>query len=251
MRGIAIPPRGADARVLAVESDHPAVRDAVIAFVGSDHPAQWAPRIKPIVSASPHTRRPAALPRRWSWPRRASCLLASRWLLAIRLCLLWQPGGLGRPGGSVPFVAVSRAPPELCRFDWLHMQRRFGCSGAEALLGSSRAWSTLSQRRHSASPARARARRKAAVSAHVRDALFAVHTGSRRSAREDYLTFAPRRLCDPAGGLWTITRPRRACLMRLRATRPRLHWAVFRLARAAWSVTSCRVAAGRCSPGRP
>ena len=39
-------------------------------------------------------------------------------------------------------IAVSRAPVELCRFDGSHMQRRFGCSGAEALLGSSRAWST-------------------------------------------------------------------------------------------------------------
>ncbi len=50
--------------------------------------------------------------------------------------------GSCRTGGSAPLVAVSRAPAELCRFDWLHMQRRFGCSGAEALLGSSRAWST-------------------------------------------------------------------------------------------------------------
>ena len=65
--------------------------------------------MKPIVSGSPHTRRPAALPRRWSWPRRASCSPASRWLLAIRLSLLWQPGGLGRAGGSAPLVAESRA----------------------------------------------------------------------------------------------------------------------------------------------
>jgi hypothetical protein len=46
-------------------------------------------------------------------------------------------------------------------------------------------------------------------------------------------TLAPRRLCDPAGGLWAITRPCRACRARLRVTRPRRQRAVVRLARAA------------------
>ena len=56
-------------------------------------------------------------------------------------------GDSGRPRAHRPnlLIAVSRAPPELCRFDRLHMQRRFGCSGAEALLGSWKAWSTGSR----------------------------------------------------------------------------------------------------------
>ena len=81
--------------------------------------------MKPIVSGSPRTRRPAALPRRWSWPRRAPCLLASRWLLAlaIRLSLLWQPGGLGRAGGSASLVADSRAHVTAAQTDPMPMQR--------------------------------------------------------------------------------------------------------------------------------
>jgi hypothetical protein len=38
--------------------------------------------------------------------------------------------------------AETEARAELCRFDWLHMQRRFGCSGAETYRGSPEAWST-------------------------------------------------------------------------------------------------------------
>ena len=87
--------------------------------------------MKPCVSGPPPTRRPAALPRRWSWPRRASCLPSSRWLLAIRLSLLWQPGGLGRAGGSAPLVAETRADAAACRISRLPMQARLGGSGAE------------------------------------------------------------------------------------------------------------------------
>ena len=120
------------ADIVPVDCDHPAIRGAVIAFMVERSPRPVGSRMKLIVSGSPYTRRPAALPRRWSWPRRASCLLGSRWLLAIRLCLLWQPGGLGRTGGSAPLVAASRAHAELVRAGQLHMHGQRGRPGAEA-----------------------------------------------------------------------------------------------------------------------
>ncbi len=43
---------------------------------------------------------------------------------------------LGRRQATHTTIAVSMAPAELCRFDWLHRQRRFGCSNVESLVES-------------------------------------------------------------------------------------------------------------------
>ena len=102
-----------------------------------------------------------------------------------------------RDTGIAP-VAVSRAPAELCRFDWLHTQRRFGCSGAEALLGSSRAWSTAI----ATSPIRSRHPRPLKRrSDRPREAPFPHKTGL-DAARADSPNFGRIRRCRvPASGL--------------------------------------------------
>ena len=95
--------------MLAVDSDHPAIRGAVIAFMVERSPRPvGSPDETDRQRVAAHTTASGA-PATVKLAASGLGLLASRWLLAIRLSLLWQPGGLGRAGGSAPLVAGSRA----------------------------------------------------------------------------------------------------------------------------------------------
>ena len=120
-----VPAAGA-ARSHSVDCDHPAIRGAVIAFMVERSPRPvGSPDETDRQRGAAHTTASGA-PATVELAARASCLLASRWLLAIRPSLLWQPGGLGRTGGAAPLVAGSRAREAVCRSSGLHMQ---GASG--------------------------------------------------------------------------------------------------------------------------
>ena len=120
-----VPAAGA-ARSHSVDCDHPAIRGAVIAFMVERSPRPVrSPDETDRQRGAAHTTASGA-PATVELAAPGLVLAGEPLALAIGPSLLWQPGGLGRTGGSAPLVAGSRAREAVCRSSGLHMQ---GASG--------------------------------------------------------------------------------------------------------------------------